>query len=75
MKKQLDAACLKCGSQVWYVYAKSRRCVECSNKRAEGYVSINRETLTRLKAEIDELKALLSAARRSDNEKKISPNK
>lgn len=75
MKKELDAACIKCGGRLWYVYTRSRRCVECSNKQAENYVSVKRTELSRLQSEVKELKALLSAVRGSDNEKKITPNK
>lgn len=62
MKKELDAACIKCNGRLWYVYARSRRCVECSNKQAANYVNVKRDELSRLQNEIDELKRLLKAA-------------
>lgn len=36
MKAEVEKPCVKCGSNVFYVYVKSRRCVECANQQSAG---------------------------------------
>lgn len=36
MKAEVEKPCVKCGSNVFYVYVKARRCVECANQQSAG---------------------------------------
>lgn len=51
MKTEVDAPCVKCGLNVFYVYPKARRCVACSNQRFDG--------VRQLKARVQELESTL----------------
>lgn len=52
MKTVLPAACIKCGSKVWYVYKSGRRCVPCSHNRA----ITGRAMIRKLEAEVAQLR-------------------
>lgn len=34
MKAEVEKPCVKCGSRIFYVYVKARRCVECANQQS-----------------------------------------
>lgn len=36
MKAEVEKPCVKCGSNVFYVYVKARRCVACSNQQSQS---------------------------------------
>lgn len=52
MKTVLKDACIKCGSNVWYVHRSGRRCVPCAHNRA----LTGRAKIKALEIEVEQLR-------------------